>query len=112
MYTRWSYRSVLRGNIVKRDLLKFSWRECYIRKGVYSRGSLLFICSNAWLIWLITFLILWKIITHNTLCVLLFFLGNLKNLSGLNLAKNPLEFPPKDVIESGTKVRCLCIKEK
>ena len=43
---------------------------------------------------------------------LLFFLnffhniiiGLLSQLTGLNLTNNPLEFPPKDIIESGTKV--------
>ena len=40
------------------------------------------------------------------------FLGALGHLSGLNLNNNPLEFPPKKIIESGTKVSdgyyCFC----
>lgn len=38
------------------------------------------------------------------------FLGALGHLSGLNLNNNPLEFPPKKIIQSGTKVSdgCYC----
>ena len=42
--------------------------------------------------------------------ILFFYSGALGHLSGLNLNNNPLVFPPKKVIESGTKVsdECYC----
>ena len=35
------------------------------------------------------------------------FIGNLKRLNGLSLSGNPLQYPPKDIVQQGTKESCI-----
>jgi len=52
------------------------------------------------------------LLERNELSALPLQLGLLTKLSGLNLSSNPLKFPPKKIIESGTKVILSFLREQ